>query len=163
MKEKSELSLLLIGYRLLTTTTRSSCRLAASTGFPGEGVCTEEGRAPRAAFSRILGRDPGPVKMVLPELAAWRVCSMRLAAVSAEGRVGTGHTIRCGRNRGVCMRSTLATEGKGSVIVFAMRAGTKRAVHARRVAEVRVVTPRTTAGAVGCPHVERRLPEEANR
>ena len=88
---------------------------------------------------------------------------MRLAAVSTEGWVGTGRTIRCGGDRGVCMRSTLATEGKGSVVVFAMRAGTEGAVHARRVAEVRVVTPRTTAGAVGRPHVEGRHPEEANR
>ena len=88
---------------------------------------------------------------------------MRFAAVSAERQVGAGHANRCRGNRGVCMRSTLAAEGKGSVVVFTMRAGTERAVHARRVAEVRVVTPRTTADAVGCPHVERRLPEEANR
>ena len=88
---------------------------------------------------------------------------MRLAAVSAERRVGAGRTIRCRGNRGVGMRSTLATEGKGSVVVFAMRAGTKGAVHARRVAEVRVMTPRTTAGAVRRSHVKGRLPEEANR
>ena len=90
MKEKSELSLLLISYRLLTTTmaTQSSCRLVASTGFPGEGVCTEEGRAMRAAFLRILDYDSRPAETVSPEPAVQRVCGMRLAAVSAKGRVG---------------------------------------------------------------------------
>ena len=143
MKKKSELSLLLIGYCLLTTTaaTRSSCRLVASTGFPGEGMCMEEGRATGAAFSRILDPDPRPIEMVLPELAASRVHGMGFAAVSAEGWVGVGHTIRCRENRGVCMRSTLATEGKGSVVIFAVRASTQRAVHAERVAEVCVMSP----------------------
>ena len=165
VKEKSELSLLLISYRLLTTTVamRNSCRLAASTGFLGEGVCMEEGRATGAAFLRILGHDPGPIETMLPKLAVQGVHSMRFAAVSAEERVKTGCTIRCGKNRGVCIRSTLATEDKGSVIIFTVRAGTERAVHVRRVAEVRVMTPRTTAGAVGHTHVKGCLLEEANR
>ena len=101
----------------------------------------EEGRALRAAFSQILGHDPRPIETVLPELAAWRVRGMRLAAVSAEGQVGTGRTNCCGRNRGVCMRSTLAAEGKGSVVIFTVRASTQRTVHMERVAEVRVVSP----------------------
>ena len=60
------------------------------------------------------------------------------------------------------MRSTLATEGKRSVVVFAMRAGTEGTVHVRRIAEVHVMTPQTMVGAVGCPHMKGRLLEEAN-
>ena len=58
--KKSESRRLLIGYHLLATTTAmcSSCRLATSTGFPGERMCVEEGWASRAAFSRISGHDP---------------------------------------------------------------------------------------------------------
>ena len=88
---------------------------------------------------------------------------MRFAAVSAERTVGAGRANRCRENRGVRMRSILATEGKGPVVVFAMRASTKGAVHTRKVAEVCVMTPRTTADAVEHPHMQGRLPEEADR
>ena len=44
-----------------------------------------------------------------------------------------------------------------------MRAHTDRAKHASRVAEVRVMTPRTTAGAEGHTNLHGRLPKEADR
>ena len=141
---------------------QSSCRLAASTSFPGEGACTEEGRATRATFLQILDHDPRPVEMVLPELAAWRVCGMRLAAVSAEEWVGTGCTICCRRNWRVWVRSTLAAEGKGLVVIFMVRASTERTIHAKGVAEVHVMTPWTAASAVEHSQVEGHLSEEAD-
>ena len=44
-----------------------------------------------------------------------------------------------------------------------MRAHTDGAEHASRVAEVRVMTPRTTAGTEGHANLHGRLPKEADR
>ena len=122
----------------------------------------EEGRTTLAAFSQILGYDPGPIEMVLPELAAWRVCGMRLAAVSAERQVGIRCAIHCRGNRRIGIRSTLAANSKGPVVIFMVRTSAKGTVHAKGVAEVCVVTPRTTVGTVGHPHVKGCFSEEAN-
>jgi len=110
----------------------------------------------------ISFHNPGTVEMMLPELAAERVGSMGFATVLADSIVRTGGIISGGRDRENLFGVVFAACCKSAVVYFAVRALAYGAENASRVAIVRVMTPRTTAGAVEHPNLHGCLPEVAD-
>jgi len=94
----------------------------------------------------ILFHDPETVKMMLPELAARGVSSIRFAAILTECQVGTGFSIGSRGNRGNLLGVALAASYKSVVVIFVVWAVTDGADHAEGVAVVCFVTPQIAVG-----------------
>ena len=149
----------LIGYRLPSIPPSTFGHVfAPGTSFPGERM----NMGSESFWPRISFYNPGTVETVLPELAVGRVGSMRFATVLADSNVRAGSIIGGGRDRGNLFGVAFAACCKSTVVYFAVRALAYGAKNASRVAIVRVMTPRTTAGAVGHPNLHGLLPEVAD-
>ena len=91
--------------------------------------------------------NPLAIETMLPELASGRGGSVFLAAVLAEGRVGTGVSICSRGDWWGRLRIALAAACKLAMVLFTMQPSTDGAEGTGRVAKVGVIAPRKATGA----------------